>query len=758
MKLLKVLLLFLLFSLNLASISFTKANFDLSRVEYYDRVKKVLHLTTEQEAMLEKYGFVVVDISKLYPTNETEDEFVFDPKLRFEDFYYFLVYHNDLPVFVTTDSILHLFHVVFDCSLRILESQTFYDVLLEVTEYAFNNSLNDYNSIPHDDSLKYWTIRNGTVYFGVALSLLTGSNITLPQELSDDIAFYLDHIYAEDPEFVTAGYWILPTSSTCFNWTSVEIKYDFTQFKVRGHYLGEKRLEEYFRTMMWYGQYPIFIPRNDERYIWTAPHFNETVAVYIRDILRKNVQYYEKWLLIYNITKILVGESDSISPLTLENALHKVFGDRDEYLDEVVNGNNLLRLREELSKPVYQQQILSQALVTQTSPLQRYPLTFQFMGQRFVPDSYIFQMLCWDKVGFNNEGERRILPKGLDVFAVLGSERAYQLLIPDFDFKNYEANLNMLKENFTEIDWTHSSYTAWLYALKSLINIEYGEEYPAFMRTLAWQDEKLNTVLGSWAQLRHDTLLYVKQTYIPTLICSYPEAFVEPYPTFYSRMQKLVNRTIEAMSPLGLENIHPAITSALQTLRNVTQKLEVISMKELAKEPLTEEEVEFIKQLAWRCGSGGFIGWYADTVHDIAAAANSSSILEVPVIADVATFPPGDYIYPPQILHVGVGYVNALVVLFPKPDGNLVAAVGPVFSYYEFRLIGTERLNDNEWREMLKWENRTEYLPEWFMDLYGKAEPWPTPEYSSTSILVVAITILTLTVCLLKRKFKITWG
>ncbi|HEX69369.1 MAG TPA: DUF3160 domain-containing protein, partial [Candidatus Bathyarchaeota archaeon] len=153
MKLLKVLLLFLLFSLNLASISFTKANFDLSRVEYYDRVKKVLHLTPEQEAMLEKYGFVVVDISKLYPTNETEDKFVFDPKLRFEDFYYFLVYHNDLPVFVTTDSILHLFHVVFDCSLRILESQTFYDILLEVTEYAFNNSLNDYNSIPHDDSL-----------------------------------------------------------------------------------------------------------------------------------------------------------------------------------------------------------------------------------------------------------------------------------------------------------------------------------------------------------------------------------------------------------------------------------------------------------------------------------------------------------------------------------------------------------------------------------------------------------------------------
>jgi hypothetical protein len=294
-----------------------------------------------------------------------------------------------------------------------------------------------------------------------------------------------------------------------------------------------------------------------------------------------------------------------------------------------------------------------------------------------------------------------------------------------------------------------SSYTAWLYALQSLVTVEYGDEYPGFMRTLAWRDEKLNTALGSWAQLRHDTILYAKQTYIPGFVCSYPEAFVEPNPAFYARMQKLSERTLGAVGLLNPSEVEPTIISSLQTLRNVTQKLEVISEKELAGEPLAKEEVEFVKQLAWLCASGGFIGWYVDTIHAIADAAHSVSSLEAPVIADVATFT-GDYEYPPQILHVGVGYVNALVVLFPKPDGGLVAAVGPVFSYYEFRLKEMKRLNDDEWKKKLTFDNRSDYIPEWLQDIYGRAEPWPVPEYPRGTLLAVAAT-LTLTALAFRR-------
>jgi hypothetical protein len=738
-----IVLLLLLFFVGLSAVVPARASFDLPRVAYYDDVKRVLNLTSEQEAMLETNGFVVVEISN-------PSDMGLNPALRFEDFYYDKVYRNDLPVFVTTDSILHLFHVIFDCSLRILENEAFYPIIVEVTQYAFNSSLKDYFAIAHDGSLKYWAIRNSTVYFAVALSLITGETVALPSELLGDEAFYLDQIYAEDPQFLLAGRWHIPEAPY-----SVEVKYDFTQFKVRGHYLGEVNLERYFRTLMWYGNYPIFIPRNDEQYEWFLRHIDDAAIVYIRDILKANPQYYEKWMLLYNVTSNLVGESDSINPLNLETALHVVFGDSERYLDLVAAEGGLAALREELSKPEYQQRILSQALIAQMlAPLPRYPTVFQFMGQRYVPDSFIFQILCWDKVGYNSEGERRIMPKGPDVFAVLGSERAYQLLMPDFDFENYTRNLSILRENFnnlTEEDWAHSSYMTWIHALQSIVNVEYGENYPDFMRTLSWQDEKLNTGLGSWAQLRHDTLLYAKQTYIPGWFCSYPEAFVEPNPTFYSRMQELSERTIKAVNILPSKEVNPAITTSLETIKNVTQKLKVISEKELTKEPLTLEEVEFIKKLAWNCGSGGFIGWYVDTIHNIAMAANYTSLLEVPVIADVATFPPGDMQYPPQILHVGVGYVNALVVLYPKLNGTLVAAVGPVFSYYEFRLIGTKRLNDLEWKNMLGWDNRTKYLPEWLKDVYGMGEPWAVPEYPNAVAVLIAVITATSAIVTFKK-------
>ncbi len=724
-----------------------ESSYDLSKVAYYDRVKQALNLTAQEESMLEKYGFTTAELMGK----------------RFEDFYWQNVYNPDLPVFVTTDSILHLYHVVFDCSLRIIEYQVFYPMISDVTQYAFQKSLNDYNSIPHDGSVKYWAIRNATAYFAVAKSLISGENATVPSELSPDVNFYLNEIYAKTPEFVYAGGW---------NFTeppyNVEVKYDFTQFTVRGHYVGSPRLAQYFRTMMWYGSYPIFIHRNDENYTWVKSHIDDPALVYMRDIFKQNPARFDEWMTLYNVTSVLVGESDSITLLTLETALHNTFGDKDQYLDLVAASDGLAVFRTELAKPEYAQQILGQALVTLVDPsaLPRYPLVFQFMGQRYVPDSYMFQMLCWDKVGYDASNGRRIMPKGLDVFAVLGSERAYQLLFSDFAYENYTNNLDTLKSKFNNLaedEWTQSSYTAWMHSLQSLVNVEDNNSYPEFMTNLAWQDEKLNTALGSWTQLRHDTLLYSKETYIPSyFLCSYPEAFVEPNPTFYSRMQQLSEKTIEAvnmlptnsvasipmmdpiMDPIFVPSPTTIIVDSLETIKSITQKLETISTKELTRQPLTTEETDFIKQIALTAtGSGGSnaTGWYVDTITNIAMAANYTDLLDVPLIADVATFPPGDWEYPPQILHVGVGYVNALVVLYPQINGSLVAAVGPIFSYYEFPLIGTKRLNDNEWQNMLTLNNRTAYLPYWIKDIYGMQDAI-LPEQPTVIMLMAAIMVM----------------
>ena len=72
-------LILLLFSMNLIKVIPVMASFDTSQAEYYEEVKSAFSLTPEQEQMLEKYGFVVVELSS---SNQSEPEGGFYPELR----------------------------------------------------------------------------------------------------------------------------------------------------------------------------------------------------------------------------------------------------------------------------------------------------------------------------------------------------------------------------------------------------------------------------------------------------------------------------------------------------------------------------------------------------------------------------------------------------------------------------------------------------------------------------------------------------
>ena len=58
------------------------------------------------------------------------------------------------------------------------------------------------------------------------------------------------------------------------------------------------------------------------------------------------------------------------------------------------------------------------------------------------------------------------------------------------------------------------------------------------MRRTAYQRKQLQTQLASWAELRHDTVLYGKQSYSMGILCEYPEGYVEPYPEFFARIAR----------------------------------------------------------------------------------------------------------------------------------------------------------------------------------------------------------------------------
>ena len=151
-------------------------------------------------------------------------------------------------------------------------------------------------------------------------------------------------------------------------------------------------------------------------------------------------------------------------------------------------------------------------------------------------------------------GDRRMLPSTFDAaFAALGNTHAVPLLAAELGkYKNYPAALHrsrLLADNHEPAFWSGSLYHAWLGTLRAMspepnLNAPAagGPGLPGVARTQAWSRRVLNTQLASWAELRHDTLLYAKQSYTGYPVCEFPDAYVDPYPEMWKALVAYAQR------------------------------------------------------------------------------------------------------------------------------------------------------------------------------------------------------------------------
>ena len=121
-----------------------------------------------------------------------------------------------------------------------------------------------------------------------------------------------------------------------------------------------------------------------------------------------------------------------------------------------------------------------------------------------------------------------------------------QLFLEDQILNMTEEILNMPSDKKQTIHWK------WIESLKNIaIDKPACNEsiiLPEFMNSDAWLDKELTTIMGSWAQLKHDTILYSKQS-TTMWICSTPTGYVEPYPEFYKSLRTLSQLYINALLP-----------------------------------------------------------------------------------------------------------------------------------------------------------------------------------------------------------------
>ncbi len=570
--------------------------------------------------------------------------------------------YGQSPNFVTVDSMMHTYHVYFAHLLKELEKGRLYDQLTELSEEMYERSMRQFEELEGSE----WesaTLRN-VAFFTVAMELLDESPKVIP-EAEDYVNSELDLIKAGDI-----------ATSPLFNDNE-----DYSQYKPRGYYAGDPKLEKYFKTMMWYGRRAF--EQKDEDHMRSA----------LLMTLAMDDAALDEWEGIYTVTSFFAGASDDCTYYEFRPVIEAAYGNIS-YLDELLDNDQAFDTFYELTKKIEPPKINS-IPVEQTDPT-NVITSFRFMGQRFSIDATIFQNLIYRDVDENDNGDKRMLPDALDVPAVLGSDTAYEILKKqgDTDYAGYDDNLKKLRKGIEDSEdtdlWSASLYAQWLNTLRPIL-MEKGDGYPMFMQSEEWNKKSLEGFLGSYTELKHDTILYSKQA-MAEMGGGWEEevddrGYVEPEPVVYSRFAVLAEATIDGLKSYDL--LEKNDRQNLEKLAEIARKLVVISEKELKNEVLDYDEYEYIKEFG-----GDLEHIWADAVKEDGEEYARSDEHPGAIVADVATDPNG------TVLELGTGQVSRMYVVCPVA-GKLQLCSGPVYSFYQFEWPLEDRLTDQQWRVML---------------------------------------------------------
>ena len=685
----------------------------------------------------------------------------------FADVYYD-IYTDDLPVFVTADSVLQAWH------------RTFVMMLEEVEETCFSQTLSNLFESMSAQVPALWAQAEGTpmtngvldadYFLAVGKSLISGVNNYgwLGQTGRDNATLAA----------------INNQQAIQFNLFGEVRPLDFSQFTVRAYYADSTLLTRYFRAMMWCAladfRYAGFSQGAAD--LGGTNTLRELSGAVALDLLLRNSGGLSNWIQFNRTLEMFVGTPDTLT-----------FGQLDALL--VARGiNSPANLARKSALTNLQSQLMSGQLGLQLIPNGYYysplsavqvklPRSFTFMGQRFVMDSWafgkcVFDSVLWDDNGIPGPEDKvlRRVPSALDIaFSVLGNSQVVpeiaariartNLVAADGraywrDGRKYQHNLAAVRnviDGQNPSAWTNSIYNHWLACLRLLSEPTTDSKYPEVMRTRAWAMKTLNTQIASWTHLRYGTVLYVRESYTPIFLCLYPKGYIEPCPAFWSRIGEMAKATKAVLATLPSTGVftyrHYTNNSAgnpvgydvfvsgaimysnrlaqMDRFVSTTDTLRSLSEKELARDPFSASDNTFIQQLVEfdYVGARTYTGWYPflfyqpgkEYVPDISVGGNPSqdsgdekgSDYWDALVTTVHTDLPDPIVDDPgSILHEGIGNVQLMLIAVDSGPGDRVAYAGPVLSHYEFEQDANTRLTDAQWKTQVT-NNIIPPAPEW---------------------------------------------
>ena len=476
------------------------------------------------------------------------------------------------------------------------------------------------------------------------------------------------------------------------------VKCDFTQFTPRSHYVKSSALRSYFRAMIYLGRNAYLLGK--EEGISDALLLTVIMASPGTD----GKPLVQDWQRIMEVTGFFAGQPDDIGYPEWRNFLVKVLGTEKLAAGEALNPATLTKISQHLGElrgpKVLSEVIIHPRVFTSTKEqLLEASKGFRIFGQRFAFDAWILSRLTAGQ----EQTPLRLpsMPSALFVPAALGDKKALEFadqylnhLAPPFSpeetarfngrVQEVAADLGKVKDP----EWFSSLSAAWLKLLGTLTAV-YGPGYPFYMQDQLFPVKQLETFLGSYTELKHDTLLYAKQNYAerggggdegtPPPV---PKGFVEPNPAFWNTLARLVDSIRSGYAKYGILKREQERYGHLSRFQRDVAFYASLAAKELQGVPLTEDDYEKLR---------------LEPLMYMAAPLEVSQIIEEKdmrsgLIADVHTD-----VAQGQIQYEATGEPQIMLVLVGN-ENTVRLAVGVAFNHYELAGPLTTRYTDAAWQ------------------------------------------------------------
>ncbi len=706
-----------------------------------------LNLSPAQQKFLKDNHFLLVDAADTgfasgYGYNFDEMLSDFDSIGGASDKYYRAPENTKL---VTPDIVLHTYHKFFDMTLEQLEQkelaqslgdfltslsgnllaaeqnnagyiqQRYQNLLAQITvaRVLFENKNSPKpDSFDTPDQENAYDQQDQTIdSYDNAKTILAKYTAGLTPELISAIQIELQAIYKASDVGV----------SPLFGQYSDTLKTDYTQFTPRSHYTKNSALRAYFRTMVYLGRSSYFLQQD--------------VGITDASLLAKQFQIKSKsgvtpvdpWQKIMTVTAFYAGQSDDLTYQEWRDFETNILGTAQPSDADLVSQAGIQKLADNLNQ-VRLPKILSDVVVdnnisSQTkSDLLRSSLAFRIFGQRFSFDAWILNDLTAGQE--KTDVKLPSTPSALFVPAALGDAQAQKYAgqflqkdagFSDSDVQGFFTKLGQKQSDIgkvTQSEWFASMGSAWLYVLGSLTH-PYDSSYPAYMQAVPFLDKQIQTFLGSYTELKHDTLLYAKQSYAelggggeePPPLPPVVKGFVEPNLDFWNRFGQLISQTKQVFSQNNLFS-NSDVSARLQNFQDITNFYASMAQQEMQGKAISEDDYEKLRttQLSFMVQP-----------FDSATQADQDTG-KVALIADIATDAVRN-----QILYEADGQPYLMLAIVNNENTPRVVT-GLVYNQYEFtNSLGGQRLTDNDWKGWVY--DQTDKLPAknfWYNPLQAK--------------------------------------